>query len=143
MVSIALDNTFFIQIGLFIVLIFILNILLYKPILKIMEERGKKLSGLDSEAKSIDSDVEMRLANYETKIDRARDKGQAQRAVTKKEGLDREVEISAAAQSDALQTLSEAKDKIAKEKKKALTALKKLNKEIAQSIAEKALGRSL
>ena len=143
MVSIALDNTFFIQMGIFIVLIFILNVLIYKPILKIIEERGKKLSGLDSEAKSIDSDVEMRLANYEAKIDSARDKGQAQRSVTKKEGLDKEVDIFAAAQSDAQQTLSEAKDKIAKEKKKALAALKKLNKEIGQSIAEKALGRSL
>lgn len=143
MVSIALDNTFFIQMGIFIVLIFILNILIYKPILKIIEERGKKLSGLDSEAKSIDSDVEMRLANYEAKIDKARDSGQARRAVVKKEGLDREVEIFAAAQSDAQQVLTEAKDKITKEKKKALAALKKLHKELGQSIAEKALGRSL
>ena len=114
MVSIAIDYTFFIQMGLFIVLIFLLNALLYKPVLKVMEERGKKISGLEGDAELLGDEVEKKLADYRARINEAKDAGNAKRAVFKKEGLDRETEILGVAHEDAQKTLSDEKEKISK-----------------------------
>ena len=143
MVSIALDYTFFIQMGLFICLIFILNVLLYKPVLKVMEERGKKISGLEGDAELLGDEVEKKLADYRARINEAKDAGNAKRAVFKKEGLDRETEILGVAHEDAQKTLSDAKEKISKEAEVALKKLQEMSKEMGTNIAEKALGRSL
>ena len=129
--------------GLFICLIFILNVLLYKPVLKVMEERGKKISGLEGEAELMGEEVEKKLADYKARIHEAKDAGNAKRVVLKKEGLDRETEILAVVHDEAQKTLSDAKEKISKETERALKKLQDMGKEMGRDIAEKALGRSL
>ncbi|MBE9503171.1 MAG: ATP synthase F0 subunit B [Proteobacteria bacterium] len=143
MVSLALDYTLFIQMGLFICLIFILNVFLYKPILKVMEERGKKISGLEGEAELMGEEVEKKLVGYKARIDEAKEAGNAKRAVFKKEGLDKETEILAAVHDETQKTLSDAKEKISKETETALKKLQDMGREMGRDIAQKALGRSL
>jgi len=143
MVSISLDITFFIQMVLFGVCVFVLNILVYKPVMKVMEERAKKLSDLDTDAGKIETDVESKLAGYKKKIEEAKEKGNFERATLKKEGLEKENEIVSAAHFEAQETISKAKKKIEKEKENALKCLKDMTGTMGREIAEKALGRSL
>ncbi len=143
MVSIALDNTFFLQIGLFVILVFLLNAFLYKPVLGIIEERRKKISGLEEEAETTEQEVERKLSNYRARIERAKADGNLKRSIIKKEGLDRESELLAAANAEAQRSLQSAKEKIAGERDAALEALRGMSREMGQSIAERALGRSL
>ena len=142
MVSIELDITFFIQIGLFLLLVYILNVLIYKPVLKVMEERGKKISGMEADAVLADKEVEDKLASYRLELDKARQSGSADRATLKKEGLDKEVELLGAAHAEAQKTLSAAKDKIAKEVDSALAILKGMTEEMGKDIADKVVGRA-
>ncbi len=51
---IDLNYTMLIQMVNFLVLIFILNLLLYKPITKIIDERNKKIEDSKSEVESLD-----------------------------------------------------------------------------------------
>ena len=143
MVSISLDATFFIQMGLFLVLVYILNVLLYKPVLAAMEERGKKISGLETDASTIEGELEEKLLQYKEEIIKAKEAGGQKRTVLKKEGLDKEHELLGAAHAAAQSTISKAKEGIAKEKDVALESLRAMTKDMAQGIAEKALGRSL
>lgn len=143
MVSIALDYTFFVQMGLFLSLVYILNILIYRPVLKVMEERGKKITNLESDAESLESDIESKLADYRGKIDEAKGKGNTERTAIKKKGLDKETDILGAAHAEAQEILAKAKAKIEKEKEAALLSLKDMTKEMGREIAGKALGRSL
>jgi F-type H+-transporting ATPase subunit b len=51
MVTVIPDYTLLIQMVLFLILIFVLNILLYKPILAIIERRKKQLEESENEIK--------------------------------------------------------------------------------------------
>jgi len=143
MVSITLDATFFIQMGLFLVLVYILNVLLYKPVLAAIEERGRKISGLESDAADIEGELEEKLLHYREEVARAKEVGGQSRIVLKKEGLDKEVELVGAAHAAAQGSISQAKERIAKEKDVALEGLRAMTDELAKGIAEKALGRPL
>ena len=142
MVSIELDITFFIQIGLFLLLVYILNILIYRPVLRVMEERGKKISGMEEDAVLADKEVEDKLASYKLELDKAKQSGNADRAILKKEGLDKEAELLGAAHAEAQKTLSIAKDKITKEVDSALATLKGMTEEMGKDIADKVVGRA-
>ena len=142
MVSIELDITFFIQIGLFLLLVYILNVLIYKPVLRVMEERGKKISGMEADAVLADKEVEDKLASYRLELDKAKQSGNTDRITLKKEGLDKEVELLGAAHAEAQKTLSAAKDKIAKEVELALATLKGMTEEMGKDIADKVVGRA-
>lgn len=142
MVSIELDITFFIQIGLFLLLVYILNVLIYKPVLRVMEERGKKISGMEADASLADKEVEDKLASFRLELDKAKQSGNADRAILKKEGLDKEAELLGAAHAEAQKTLSAAKDKIAKEMDLALATLKGMTEDMGKDIADKVVGRA-
>ena len=142
MVSIELDITFFIQTGLFLLLVYILNILIYRPVLRVMEERGKKISGMEADAVSADKEVEDKLASYRLELDKAKQSGNADRAALKKEGLDKEAELLGAAHAEAQKTLSAAKDKITKEAESALAVLKGMTGDMGKDIADKVMGRA-
>ena len=142
MVSIELDITFFIQTGLFLLLVYILNVLIYKPVLKVMEERGKKISGMEADAVLADKEVEDKLASYRLELDKAKQLGNADRATLKKEGLDKEAELLGAAHAEAQKTLSAAKDKITKEADSALAILKGMTGDMGKDIADKVVGRA-
>lgn len=143
MVSIQLDVTFFIQMGLFLFLVYVLNVLIYKPISKVMAERDKKITGFESDAKTIEEDLEGKLADYKAKLNEAKEQGSVLRTELKKTGLEKETEVLGAAHSDALATIENAKKKIEAEKEAALESLKNMAEEMGKGIAEKALGRSL
>jgi len=141
MVSIELDITFFIQMGLFLFLVYILNILLYKPVLKVMEERSKKLSNLETEALSAEKQVEEKLAEYKAKLEVAREEGNAERGKLKKEGLDKETRILEEAHGVAQASITEARERIIKEKDTALEGLRGMVDEMGQTISDKVVGR--
>ncbi len=143
MVSIELDITFFIQAGLFLLLVYILNVLVYKPVLKIMEQREGSIKGYRDDAASIAEEIDRRLAEYRARIEEAKGAGNAERAKLKKEGQDKEVEILSAAHEDAQKSLAEARKRIEREKEKALKILRGMIDEMGRSVAEKELGRSL
>ncbi len=56
----------------FLALIFILNILLYKPILSIIDRRKKQLEESENEIKLFNESVEKRVAEYEEKLKQAK-----------------------------------------------------------------------
>ena len=142
MVSIELDITFVIQAALFIVLMFILNVLIYKPILRVLDERSKRLATLDLEASSAEKKVEDKLVEYRTKINAAKEEGNAVRVSLKKEGLDREAQLLQAAHDDANKTITASRDKISKEMTLALDSLKAMTEEMGKIISEKVAGRA-
>ena len=75
MVTVIPDYTLLIQMGLFLSLILVLNILLYKPILSIIERRKKQLEESENEIKLFNESVEKRVAEYEEKLRQAKIKG--------------------------------------------------------------------
>ena len=72
MVTVIPDYTLLVQMATFIALIFILNFLLYKPLLSIIERRKKQLDELGNEIKLFNESVNKKAAEYEEKLSRAK-----------------------------------------------------------------------
>jgi F-type H+-transporting ATPase subunit b len=69
------DGTIFLHILIILVMVFILNATLFKPINRILEERERRTRGRSGEAKGIIKEVEDKLANYERSLREARSEG--------------------------------------------------------------------
>lgn len=69
------DGTLFIHIAIILIMVFVLNTTLFKPINRILEEREKKTRGRSSEAHDILRRVEEGLSRYESTLRGARAEG--------------------------------------------------------------------
>lgn len=141
MVSIELDITFFIQMGLFIVLVYLLNILVYKPVFRVMEERKKKVTEFESIATLAEENIQEKIAEYKVKIGEAKERGNERRAELKKNGLEKEADIIGSAHEEARKSIAEAVKTIDQETENALAVLRGMTEEMGKSIADKVLGR--
>src|SRR6266851_419739 len=74
-----IDSTLIIQLIIFIATIFILNSLLFKPLLGLLEKREKLTTGRIKEAKELGERVEQITREYRTRLDEIRAKAMEER----------------------------------------------------------------
>ncbi len=139
----TLDLTTIYQIIGFFVLLIILNRLLFKPLLKVMEERERHTGGTVKEAEEIEKEIKEGLAAYEKKLLEARVKGGEVRQKLKEEALAEEKKLLEAAGAEASKELSLMRDKITAEKDSAITKLTAETKSISREIAGRLIERKL
>ncbi|MGC9324511.1 MAG: F0F1 ATP synthase subunit B [Desulfomonilia bacterium] len=65
---IELNWTFFVQVVNFLILMFILNKILYKPILKVLDERDERIVGGQQKAKKLTDERENLFREYNQKL---------------------------------------------------------------------------
>ena len=136
-----LDITLLYQMIGFVVLLFLMNSLLYKPLLKILADRDEKIDGTLRNASETEGKVASGLADYEKRIKEATISGIEAKNKLRQEGLNREKEVIEAARAKGAQEIGAMKKELEKSKKEALARLKAETKSISQSIAEKILDR--
>jgi F-type H+-transporting ATPase subunit b len=140
---IDLNYTMLIQMINFLVLIFILNILLYKPIIKIIDERNKKIEDSKSEVDSLGEQAELKIADYEEKMRQARQEAMSQRNEVKDEGEEAGKTIIEGARGEISTMIEGFKVTLASETEAARNVLRDQAKKIAVEISEKVLGRGV
>jgi F-type H+-transporting ATPase subunit b len=69
------DGTLFFHIALIILMVFVLNVTLFRPINKVLEERERRTRGRSGEAQGLLGRVESGLSRYETSLREARLEG--------------------------------------------------------------------
>jgi F-type H+-transporting ATPase subunit b len=138
-----IDYTLIIQIANFLFLLFILNILLYKPIRQILSQRKEEIdsfSGMIGEFE--DKSAQSKKALEENKAG-ARKEGLKEKEELKGEGSDQEKGMLQVATSEASEKLDQARDEISAS---LVSARQTLEKELAlfsTELAQKILGRSI
>jgi len=140
---VSLDSTILIQMINFLILIFILNMLLYKPILGIMDKRKKRFQDTEDEIKSINLTIEERMAAYEEKVRLAKMDALNQKNDILKEGSDQAKTIIDAARGEIPGMMEEFHGKMNTEVTDARRILTDQSRKISVDIAEKLLGRSI
>lgn len=140
---IDIDLSFLIQLINFLVLLAVLNVLLYKPIRKVLAERQGKIADAKSRAEGVDHDVQAKMAEYEARLKEMRSGAADERAVLIKEAQVEEAAMLESARKDASETIAAIKARIAKEAADARTILQEQAKILSVDICEKVLGRSL
>ena len=140
---ISIDYTLWIQMANFLILMFLLNALLYKPILGIMDKRKKQLQDTDEEIKRLNQSVEERMAAYEEKLRQAKMDAVEKKQDIIKEGAEQAKIFIDAAKSEIPGMMEKFHAEMNKEVEEARHILTNQSQKISVEIAEKLLGRSL
>lgn len=140
---ISIDKTLFLQMINFIILMVVLNYLLYRPLLGIIEKRKKILESSAEEVERLKKTIEDKQKEYEEKLRLAK-----QEALDLKASLLKEANDEARAMIDERRNkipamMAEVQERVAKEVEAARKILHNQSRELSREIAEKVLGRSL
>jgi F-type H+-transporting ATPase subunit b len=139
---VSVNWTIYVQIANFLILIFILNFVLYKPIRSIMQQRKARFEGLAESISSSSKEAEEKDQAFSEGIKSARSKGQKQKESLMQAAAEEERTIVADINARAKADLDAVKAQIAKE---AGSVRQELEKEIdlfADTITQKILGRA-
>lgn len=140
---INIDLAFLIQLINFLVLLAVLNVLLYKPIRKVLAERQGRIADARSKAEGVDRDVQTKMAEYEARLREMKSGAADERGTLVKEAQAEEAAILETARKEATATLSAIRSRVEKEAADAMVILREQAKLLSVDICEKVLGRSL
>ena len=138
-----IDGTIFVQFGLFIVLLFVLTKLVFRPYLALLKERDENIDGAREEAGRMSEQATTDLDRYEDQIVKARKEAASVRASCREEGEKQAVDLLADARVRSEAKVSEAREKIQKSAEATRLALRTRADRIAGEIATKLLGREV
>ena len=142
-VTVIPDGSTFIQIINFVFLIWVLNILLYRPIRKIIAQRKEKIEGLELSIETSDKDALEKDEAFVAGIKEARARGFKEKEALMQEAADEEKKIIAGINSKAQAELAEVREKIKSEAEVAREALQNEVDNFANLICQKILGRAV
>jgi F-type H+-transporting ATPase subunit b len=142
-VNVDLDLTLFVQLGFFLLLLVVLKPTLFDPMMRLFEEREKRIEGTRHKATKEDEKSAKALAKTEVILNKAREAGAAERDSLRAEGLKREAELMNVVRAETAATLESGRADIAKDAKAARTQLTGDVRTIANDIASRVLGREV
>jgi len=142
-VTVIPDFTLFVQASIFILLIFLLNFLLYKPILSIIERRKKQLEEAENEIKLFQDSVNKKVSEYDEKLNKAKTTASDLKKEIINEGAQQAKSIVDAVRSEIPLMTQEFQKKIDAEMQVARQVLEGQSRKLSMEIAEKVLGRRL
>jgi F-type H+-transporting ATPase subunit b len=142
-ITVIPDWTTLLQAANFILLVILLNIVLYRPIRKILEQRKAKIEGLEQTINSSTSDLAEKENTYAAGIRDARKKGMLEKDALIQAAADEEKQILDKINADALEELNAVKAKVKQEAEAAKAALLAEVDTFANEIGKKILGRAV
>lgn len=139
----SVNKTVFIQIVLFLIAIYILNTLVFKPFMKLMDRRDKLTRGAIEEAKELEVKVRQIIEEYDIKLAEAREQAIEERNKIVHEGQTVADGILSKAREETTELLKEAKTKLEADTEEIKVKVKSDVDAIAKDIASKVLGREV
>ncbi len=132
-----LNKWFFVQLANFLVLLFLLNILLFRPLLNLFKERKENIDGAIEEAKRLNEKKDEELARFNKELSDAREKAKDFYNSLRQEGLLKQKEMIAQAQEEALKEIEAAQAEIRRETGKVRKLLGDDVRRFSEEIVEK------
>ncbi len=132
-----------VQIVLFVVLWLVLKPMLFDPMLKLFEEREKRIQGAKTDARHIDEASAGALTKYEGAMAKARTSANAERDTLRAEGVKAENEILGKVRAATTKALEEGRGRMSEEVATARTKLKTDAAQLGRELAGRVLGREV
>jgi F-type H+-transporting ATPase subunit b len=131
------NNWFFVLAANFLVLLFILNKILFQPILKVFQEREDAIDGSLDAAKQMEMKKEEAMAKMKAELAEAAQSAREAYEEKKAEGQAKQKELLDAANAEAAKIIGDARAKLKAESDKARGALKADVEKFSEEIANK------
>ncbi|SRR5260370_263878 len=137
------DGTLILHVLIILVMVFVLNATLYRPINRILAAREKKTKGRLSEAQEILKSVSEQLANYERQLRQARGEAYAFAESERAEAMqERQQKLNEMRQRLA-ESIAQEKQAIEKQADTARLTLEDESRRLASEISSRVLSRSV
>ncbi len=140
---IDVDATFFLQLGIFLLLMAVLWRFLWKPYLRVRTERVARVEGYREEATRLEADAQQRLGRADAALAEARRVGAGERAVARAEAHAREQTLLAEATAATQRKLADARGRLNATLVEARKTLEAQTSQTAVEAARKILGREV
>lgn len=135
-----LNKWFFVLLVNFLVLLYILNIILFRPILKILKERDASVKDYLKAAKELEQKREEAIVRMNQELQAARVKAREIFEEIRKDGLEKQRSLLEEANREAIEMISKAKEEIAVEAEKARQSLRADVDRFSDEIVRKLVG---
>jgi F-type H+-transporting ATPase subunit b len=142
-VTVTPDWSIIIQIVNFLFTIWVLNVLLYKPIRKILSQRKEKVDGLELRIETSNNDVREKDEAFAAGIKNARTKGFQEKNTLLQQAADEEKSIIADINRKAQAELKQIREQIKNDAEVARESLQSEIDGFANQISQKILGRAV
>jgi F-type H+-transporting ATPase subunit b len=142
-VDVDVNGTAIIHFGLLVVLLFTLKPLLFDPLLKLFEEREKRIDGAKKQARSVDKKSAQAEAEFDAEMGKARAAGNAERERLRAEGVKAENEVLAKVRAETAALLENGRKQAAELRDKARAELQADAGSLGRELAKRALGREV
>lgn len=142
MITVIPDGSALIQMVNFLILLFVLNQVLFRPIRNVLIERKAKIDGMRSDAEKAANNMVAGEETYKNGLRSARTEGLSQKEAFVEEANQEEKEIIDRINKKAQANLAEIKEQVAAETEQARKVLDGEVEAFAKSIGEKILGRA-
>lgn len=138
-----IDRSMFVQMAVFALLVVVLSPLLFKPVLRLFEEREKRTEGARSAAKQMQEKAEEVLARYQSKLEDVRRASTQERDRLRNETLKLEAEILEKARQSTARIVDEGRQQIDREVQSIRRDLVEHSRNISKQISARVLGREV
>lgn len=142
-VNLDLDGSLFVYLGVVIVFLLVFKPTLFDLMLRLFEEREKRIDGARQLASKEDERSAQALAAYETALAKAREEGAKTRDVLRVEAQKREADVMAQARDEAASVLDAGRKATRIELDSARSQLHQQADGLGKLIAERVLGREV
>ena len=136
-------QTVIIHLVFFLVMVLILNRLLFKPMLQVMDKRKSRVEGNQQDAEAMNARTETLVKDYHQKMEEAKKKISQEKEGLRKVALAEEDKIIKAARVRAGDAIAELRERIAVEFREAQGRLKKDSEQLGREVAARLLGRAI
>ena len=136
-----INGWFFAQLANFLLLLVILNAILYKPILRIFEERKSSTTGFLEEAKAMDKDKDKLMAQIDAKLSDARSSAKSIFESLSEEGKAAQKKAVGSAQNESVEINKKTRADIEAATDQARASLKGDIESFSKKIVEKLVGK--
>lgn len=140
---VEINLTIVIQVVQFLILVFILNRILFRPISQSIEERDGKIAAWEEKTRTLQETVRTKIESYEKELAEVRARTQEEQEQISHELKEKEEEKVRAISEEAAQTVASTQKELQEETKRLRQELGQQAEEMARMMSEKVLGRKV
>lgn len=140
---IELDWTLFVQIFNFLLLVYLLNLVLFRPLREGLKARQAQIASFEGDIAQLGDNQQGLLGQVQENLTEARKQGLAQREGLRQEGAQTEASLLEKVKQEVDAEWAKVEKKITEDMAKARKALKAQTQDFAQALAAKIVGREL
>lgn len=129
--------------ALFVILIFPANVLLWQPLLRVLDQRRERIAGTRARAEKIASEAQNVLAGYESSVERARIAAESDRGKVLESARSEQTQVTQDARKSAEAEVAAARTAIDAALDRARADLQDAARDLGREAAARVLGRQL